>query len=76
MNDPNTNKPNDNNELSQYNLKELYEIFQKYINSQVSKNIKQRMLGEKKDEQKQQIENYLDHKVIPDYYTQYDSYNL
>ena len=48
MNDPNTNKPNDNNELSQYNLKELYEIFQKYINSQVSKNIKQRMLGKKK----------------------------
>jgi hypothetical protein len=76
MNNPNTNKPNDNNDLGQHNLKELYEMFQKYMNSQFAKNMKQRVLGEKKDEQKQQIEDYLDHKVIPDYNTQYDSYNL
>jgi hypothetical protein len=75
-NNPNTNKPDDNNELSQHNLKELYEIFQTYMNSQFAKNMKQRMLIEQKYEKKTQIEDYLDHKVIPDYNTQYDNYHV
>jgi len=70
---PNANNPDKQSNLNQQNLKELYDIFYKYMKSQV---ITKQVLQQKKEQQEQQIEDYLDNNVVPDYHTQFDEYGL
>jgi hypothetical protein len=69
---PNMNNPDKHTSLNQQNLKELYNMF-KYMKSNVITN---NMLEQQKEQHKQQIEDYLDQKVVQDYNTLYNEFKL